>query len=558
MRLVNAQTLRLKEFLGIHVPRYAILSHTWGPDEVTFQMLESLDPGVERMAGYAKIRGAAMRALRDGFAYVWVDTCCIDKTSSAELSEAINSMFNWYRDASICYAYLEDVPRGTGCLADIRNGWELTDPELDEVLRSEFAKSRWFTRGWTLQEFIAPFEVKFYNREWEFIGAKQQLAGILSVVTGVDEEIVLHQRSLSEVCAARKLSWAARRQTTRIEDIAYCLLGLFDIQMPLLYGEGEKSFIRLQEEIIKVSDDQSLFAWSNADANEQSLFAPSPDRFQNAGKIVRWKIMGGNEPWALTNYGLRMWLPLIRNRAGEDHAHHMAVLACRYEDDFTGPIGLLLRATDDPTVFEPPFYPRTAIVELEKTTMAEMTSLYVLTRRGNTGWIPDLDRAPENLKCWVRVGKPAGWEDFHVREAFPPRCWNPKAMTMWARRGNTVKAALHLLNGGGEEIVLAFGYVRTGTRAGRTSYSSEWVRLAHYEEDKSLEQMCDKASSVAPSELSSESAQTLVHLGESWHATAAMRSEVVMGEMIYVVDLKISRLEDTGAHAEPGGSRSTE
>ncbi|OIW27820.1 hypothetical protein CONLIGDRAFT_551906, partial [Coniochaeta ligniaria NRRL 30616] len=175
-------------------------------------------------------------AFRDGLAYVWIDTICIDKSSSAELSEAINSMFKWYRNAAICYAYLSDVPQ----------------------VRLEY--SRWFTRGWTLQEMIAPQELRFYDANWDALGTKSDLLDRLCDITGVDTT-ALRGGNLRFFSVARKMSWASRRQTTREEDIAYCLLGIFDISMPLLYGEGSKAFIRLQEQIIKEYDDESLFAW---------------------------------------------------------------------------------------------------------------------------------------------------------------------------------------------------------------------------------------------------------------------------------------------------------
>lgn len=134
MRLLNSTTLELAEFMGDDVPPYAILSHTWGKDEVTLRDIQ--DPTKRKDdSRFAKIRACCKQAAEvDKLDWVWIDTCCIDKTSSAELSEAINSMFVWYKEASVCYAYLSDVPP--------------LDPFLDVA---EFSRSRWFTRGWTLQ-----------------------------------------------------------------------------------------------------------------------------------------------------------------------------------------------------------------------------------------------------------------------------------------------------------------------------------------------------------------------------------------------------------------------
>ena len=163
-------------------------------------------------------------AAADGFHYIWIDTCCIDKASSAELSEAINSTYRWYHESGVCYAYLADVP--------------------PNAVDNEFAKSRWFTRGWTLQELIAPLTVIFLNKEWQKIGIKSSRQRIISEVTGIPANILLGG-DLERASIAQKISWASKREITRIEDIAYCLMGIFSINMPMLYGEGERVFIRL-------------------------------------------------------------------------------------------------------------------------------------------------------------------------------------------------------------------------------------------------------------------------------------------------------------------------
>jgi hypothetical protein len=189
------------------------------------------------------------RKFEKGFsreAVIDLSRCCIDKTSSAELSEAINSMFRWYEKAETCYAYLSDVPDGAGL--------------VPAQVRARFAASRWFTRGWTLQELIAPRYVLFFSRHWKYFGTKESLCDQISAITGIDTDTLLGA-GLEHVSVARKMSWASCRNTTRIEDSAYCLLGLFDVNMPLLYGEGQKAFQRLQEEILRSSHDYSLFAW---------------------------------------------------------------------------------------------------------------------------------------------------------------------------------------------------------------------------------------------------------------------------------------------------------
>ncbi|OAG18683.1 HET-domain-containing protein, partial [Alternaria alternata] len=259
MRLLNTSTLQVEEFLQSQVPDYVILSHTWGSEEVTLQdILSNVAPSKK---GFAKLIGCCKRAKDDGFKYCWIDTCCIDKTSSAELSEAINSMYQWYKGACICYAYLEDVQG---------------NPQLDDY--KAFSKSRWFTRGWTLQELIAPGIVEFYNVSWVDIGTRSSLQKRLTGITGINEKILTGGNPLNCPVAVR-MSWAARRETSRVEDQAYCLLGIFGVNMALLYGEGHRAFLRLQEEILRIDEDYTLFAW-DVNSSTGSLLASSPWQFR--------------------------------------------------------------------------------------------------------------------------------------------------------------------------------------------------------------------------------------------------------------------------------------
>jgi hypothetical protein len=239
MRLLHTKTLRLESFLDPASQKYAILSHTWGGDEVLFEDMKN--GTADQKSGYSKLQSCCSTAARDGYSYVWIDTCCIDKRSSAELSEAINSMFRWYMHASICYAYLKDVI------------WD-SNGEI-----SKLEQSRWFTRGWTLQELIAPPVLEFYSQDWSIIGTRHKFRAELSKITNIDEAVLRKSRPLQSISIAKRMSWAANRETTRPEDIAYSLMGVFGVNMPLLYGEGEISaFHRLQEEIMKNSTDQSI------------------------------------------------------------------------------------------------------------------------------------------------------------------------------------------------------------------------------------------------------------------------------------------------------------
>ncbi|KAF7503672.1 hypothetical protein GJ744_003401 [Endocarpon pusillum] len=234
MRLLKVNldgSFSLTSIVSNKIPRYAILSHTWEADdqEVTFRDL--VDGLGESKAGYRKIRFCGQQANLDGIQYFWIDSCCIDKSSSAELAEAINSMFRWYQNAVKCYVYLSDVPT-----ADF-------DP-------SAFRQSRWFTRGWTLQELLAPRSVEFFSREGRQLGDKQSLELQIHQITRIPAQALQQVGRLSQFSVEERMSWTSKRETTIEEDQAYCLLGIFDVYLPLIYGEGrEHAFRRLRKEI---------------------------------------------------------------------------------------------------------------------------------------------------------------------------------------------------------------------------------------------------------------------------------------------------------------------
>ena len=221
-----------------NVPEYAILSHRWEAEEVTFKDLT--DGTSKSKAGYGKIQFCRERSRYDGLQYFWVDTCCIDKSNSTELAEAINSMFRWYQKATKCYVYLSDV--------SIRKR-KIGDNSTECTWESAFRASKWFTRGWTLQELLAPTSVEFFSRERERLGDKGSLKRHIQEITGITIS-ALEGAPLSQFGIDERLSWAANRQTTREEDRAYSLLGIFGIHLPLIYGEGrEHAFKRLMKEI---------------------------------------------------------------------------------------------------------------------------------------------------------------------------------------------------------------------------------------------------------------------------------------------------------------------
>jgi hypothetical protein len=249
----------LTEFVGDATPRYAILSHTWGADheEVTLADLEK-DTDTTK-AGYRKLQFCADQAAKDGLRYFWVDTCSIDKSSSAELTEAINSMFAWYRDAARCYVYLPDVSTSS---TPAQQHWN-----------HAFQQSRWFTRGWTLQELVAPVSVEFFSAEGTRLGNKYSLVQELHGITGISVE-ALQGGPLGQLSVDERMSWVGQRKTKHEEDAAYSLLGIFDVHMPLIYGEGRrKAFARLQKEI-------------DASYNQERSTLPQNDTSQSYGQAT--------------------------------------------------------------------------------------------------------------------------------------------------------------------------------------------------------------------------------------------------------------------------------
>ncbi|KIM52912.1 hypothetical protein SCLCIDRAFT_478492 [Scleroderma citrinum Foug A] len=335
---------KVLEFDDDAATEYAILSHRWVGQEVDYdEMVELAKMAAEerdeirRRGSYRKILQSCKQAQKDRYEWLWVDTCCIDKRSSAELSEAINSMFRWYENAKVCYAYLHDVPSSSFPTARDKerypefNGW----PE-------------WFSRGWTLQELIAPSNIQFFNKDWKNIGDKKTLAPTLRYVTGIPEHILIDGLHGNRPCIAQIMSWAAHRTTTRVEDRAYSLMGLLDVNMPMLYGEGKKAFHRLQLEIIRISNDQSIFAWE-CNVRTGSVLADDPSDFQYCFDM---ELMGHDEfieyikadvpeeeldsiedrlgTFLITNRGIQIWMLLRPYLDSPSRSHFQAWLPCRH------------------------------------------------------------------------------------------------------------------------------------------------------------------------------------------------------------------------------------
>ncbi|KAL9110272.1 MAG: hypothetical protein Q9227_005179 [Pyrenula ochraceoflavens] len=385
MRLINVCTKQLEEFYGEDSPKYAILSHTWEKEEISLEEFGTV--AAQQKVGYRKVLNFCDLAVREGHNYVWVDTCCIDKRSSADLSEAINSMCAWYQGSSVCYAYLADI-----------------DGSLNE---EDLFLSRWWTRGWTLQvsfcsqislrldrlgahtslekELIAPEEVIFLDKSWKQIGTKRSYVPAIAKETGIRVAALSSLNRARRMSVAQRMSWASKRSTTRIEDRAYSLLGLFDVNMPLLYGEGSKAFIRLQEEIIKHSSDQSIFAWDfelDTNLSREDLmspspayqaehntitrandsfgthefksvtpFATSPEAFRCSGDLFHSPTHDRSMTFGITNLGLQMNLPVARifpsrvswSCSDNYYDHYIGLLSCYLEQHPGHFIGLILR-----------------------------------------------------------------------------------------------------------------------------------------------------------------------------------------------------------------------
>jgi len=404
MWLLNAETRRLEEFFEDQAPPYAILSHTWGAEEVNFEDMEGTSPPTHKL-GYQKIVWTCEQALSRGLYYAWVDTCCIDKTSSAELSESINSMYRWYHKADICFAYLSDVP--------------LLPDEGNQA--SALAQSRWFERGWTLQELLAPKKLAFFTAKWAEIGDRATFSRAIEDRTRIDAKFLdgHAERYLSRTSIGEKMSWASQRKTTRVEDTAYCLLGILGVNMPLLYGEGAGAFIRLQEELIRHSDDQTIFVsdWRSGakqvlDTDPyQGVLARSPAAFSRCNSLESRGDSSHRARFALTNQGVAISVPCC----WQPGRGLFAMLLCGPRSDPTSMMALPLRAihgTGD--LYDkrgPPI-----VVEYNKCRSWRRKSITLLVHANVSEEHTKLAGEP----VWIR-SIPTG---FAFRRYHPPRQWS--------------------------------------------------------------------------------------------------------------------------------------
>ncbi|KAK5709812.1 hypothetical protein LTR17_019426 [Elasticomyces elasticus] len=379
---------------------------------------------------FKKIKYTCEQALRDGITYVWIDTCCIDKRSSAELSEAINSMFAYYKQARKCYVYLQDVPADCPALKDGRSS--------GRWLRI-FQDSRWFQRGWTLQELLAAKPVEFYNAGWGLLGSLNDVVASVAQRTRIDIDILLKARQLKQVSIAQRMSWASGRETTRVEDRAYSLLGIFEVNMALIYGEGQKAFKRLQEEILKKTTDQTLFAWGYYQiwplGMPLGMFADSPDDFEYSHDFITGdRYNAEQDAMELTNVGIHINLLVLRFEG-----FYFGILNCRLQDRPELYLALYLEhpGAAAPHVFQvaatlPPGqqHPkkghswRVYVIDMShQRQYATETRALLLHERI---WI-ELGLTHEKLPLWVQIAPTCPLE---IIDAFPADQWNIVAGTM--------------------------------------------------------------------------------------------------------------------------------
>jgi hypothetical protein len=360
MRLLHTKLLVFKEFFDEQVPPCTILSHRWGESEVSYQDFQAaVKENSFSQERYWKILKCCSMSAGSGYDWTWIDTCSINKESSAELTEAVNSMFKWYQQADVCYAYLFDViwewePASS-------SEWRAGSVQLASS-RDSFRQSQWFTRGWTLQELLAPRHVYFFASRWHPIGVKDDLTEDIAAATRVDTKYLLQTVDITEASVAQRMCWASRRKSTRLEDTAYCLLGLFDVNMPLLYGEGRKAFMRLQLEILKKDDDETIFAWTSKNQHWRGLLAPFPYAFENSHDVALIsKLPGDRLPYAMTNKGLQFRLNMSREdlekaKGDKDRKGQilLTLVNCRTPEDAQAPpqhIDILIQESNRPVPY---------------------------------------------------------------------------------------------------------------------------------------------------------------------------------------------------------------
>ncbi|KAK4629244.1 Vegetative incompatibility protein HET-E-1 [Fulvia fulva] len=487
MWLLNAKTRELEQVMDdrLTINKYAILSHTWEDrQEVLFEEIGT--PAAKSKAGHQKIEFTCKQAVRDNLDYVWVDTCCIDKRSSAELSEAINSMYRWYNNARKCYVYLADA--------------RLPNLSDDEKLGRIFQDCRWVKRGWTLQELIAPKYMAFYDRRWNYMGDKVSNAELLSRATGIDVKVLRDRDLLPHTSVAKRMSWAARRTTTRVEDEAYSLLGLFGVNMPLLYGEGRRSFQRLQEEIIRTQagEDHSILAWRSTNGD---LLAPSPASFGFASNMSSWSLPQGGT-FELSNKGLRIGALVKPQEDGDEDDCMVMALECTASERRGTQQALALRRR--PQVVHP--------TQVRAATVAKQAAIYDRLPTLQTITLDDME---EFEKQEITIGRTM----FHFPRSPQVRITHSADLTTRHKRTMPTDSALCVPRGDWNAQTQIL-YLRPATRSFTAGYYAclelykPGARQAHFPLAMKLDLSNPGVDSNASPKLYAEKFNALRHLDE--------------------------------------------
>jgi ankyrin repeat protein len=530
MRLINVETLRLVKFFGHDIPkRYAILSHTWGPEkeEILFDDMEAVASGNidKSRKGFTKLKRCCEQAKKDGCMWVWIDTCCIQSSNSNELGTAINSMYRWYQESTVCYAFLADVPSGTNC----------NDSD------SMFAKSRWFKRGWTLQELLAPKTVQFYDQDWAFIGTRSRLSSSIERITHIPGPVLEGWQRVHDTSVAQRMSWAANRSTKEREDIAYCLLGLFGVNMSMIYGEGaEKAFARLQQEIMKSVRDISILAWGyqvpsrpapkieGRFGGSAGALARSPFEFRGCRNIIlRQSYAGPVDSLEVRGGYLSVQLPVY-----DLEGRTFAVLDC-CPDDRTG-MSLAVPIRPDPSKrsADHEYWIRERSVDVKEVPKSSgaVKTIYVLGERSDEATLPS------NRRHWFRIAEIAG-DELELADVYPPwsRQEQPGVISTYGDatemgiRGRVLRLR-HRLNRGPEIILVLWVQRQEDTKDEAVAWFN--VFLCPANQDMNLELFASNMKHMTQTLFEGKAADS-----ESKEMQVQVTEKIVAGHPMFVVDI---------------------
>lgn len=410
---------------------------------------------------------------------------------------------------------------------------------------------RW-TRGWTLQELIAPSKVAFFGKDWNPIGWKHDLLYTISRISGIDTLALTQECDLTELSVAKKLSWAAGRKTTRKEDEAYCLLGILDINMTLLYGEGEKAFLRLQEEVIKRTTDPSLFLWPR-DSGE-GLFAPSPTHYRGCSRIAYDPTSSMQLAWSMTHRGLKMSLPVIEDRSDSDSHEYLGILPCHLVDDFSHKLAIHVRRETSAHLSDEAYSIQTCrpicthgrslqisgqihAINIQDLGIISSERKDILVPRENFRYVENFSALKHTSSVWVRSVP----EEFKCLQAYPQHQWNMSALT-WNRHASLARrvcsrAAGILLKSGDAEIAICVEL-----------YHNVGVVLIHLlDEDEELSYVCEQISNRCHRISQSTDRKAFRTIKDDATSTSILTASMdlvsIMGETVWVIDLACEKPE---------------